>query len=158
MKKKSREHLPLEEEMDSQVGSEKRWTALEKIEWQQESLQTGGQRFPQHSNDGVREARETAAQRMSESGLLRYKEVLLKEKKANGVEVAETELSKLSHKTSDFLQYMDYLKTKAKTDALTWEFYRQKKWRGWRFRIFGKRKSSEDKFGKDCVILLFYGN
>jgi len=43
----------------------------------------------------------TTAQRNFESGLFRYKEFLLKEKRAQGVDAVETELSKLSHKTSN---------------------------------------------------------
>lgn len=50
------------------------------------------------------------------------------------------------------------------TEELTREFYQQKKWRGWKLRLYGRRKGSEDKllnrvesnFGKDCVI--YYGN
>ena len=41
--------------------------------------------------------RYTTAQRNLESGLLRYRWSLLKEKKARGVEAVEMELSKLSH-------------------------------------------------------------
>lgn len=108
--------------------------------------------------------RYTTAQRNFESSLLRYRQSLLKEKRAQGVEAVETKLSKLSHKTSDPVLYLDYLKTKADADVSTREFYLQKKWRGWKFRIFCRRKSSEERmlnrvektFGRDCII--FYGN
>ena len=48
--------------------------------------------------------RYTTAQRNFESGMLRYRKVLLKEKKKHGVEFAEKELSKLSYKTNDFFR------------------------------------------------------
>ena len=108
--------------------------------------------------------RYTTAQKNFESGLVRYRKTLLKEKRAVGVEAVETELSKFSHKTSNPVNYMHYLKAKADADALTGEFYCHKKWRGWKFRIFCKRKSSEkrminrveEKFGSNCTI--FYGD
>ena len=73
------------------------------------------------------------------------------------MEAAETKLSKLSHRTCDFLQYADYLKVKAEIDALTRDFYLQKKWRGWKFRIFARSEDKmlnrvEEKFGSDYVI------
>ena len=106
----------------------------------------------------------TTKQRNFESGLSRYNAVLLREKKKYGVEQAETELSSFSHKTSCPDKYLDYLKAKARADAATRCFYLQRLWRNWRFRIFCKRKSSEDvllnrtmrTFGEECVI--FYGN
>ena len=78
--------------------------------------------------------RYTTAQRNFQSGLTRYREVLLKEKRSFGVEAAEPKLSKLFHRTCDFLQYTDYLKVEADTDALNHDFYLQKKWRGWKLR------------------------
>ena len=50
------------------------------------------------------------------------------------------------------------------TDQCTQAYYRQEKWRSWKFRIYCHRNSSEDKlfnamekaYGADCTI--FYGN
>ncbi len=93
--------------------------------------------------------------------MLRCRQLLLKEKRDCGVEAAEAQLSKLSHRTSSPDLFMEYLKAKAVTDAQTSKFYLKKKWRGWKFRLFCRRKSSEDrrveqKFGRDSVII--YGD
>ena len=60
--------------------------------------------------------------------------------------------------------YADYLSSRSKSSRQLAEFYEQEKWRGWRFRIFCARKSSEDRmlnrisdtYGRDCTI--YYGN
>ncbi len=57
----------------------------------------------------------------------------------------------------------EYLKSKSECDCSTKRFYLQKRWRNWRFRLYCKRKSNNDKlmnsvekvYGKDCII--FYG-
>lgn len=105
-----------------------------------------------------------AAQRNFESGLTRYKKVLAKEKRKDGIEAAEAALSLHSHRMSDFSGYLAYLAAKAKTDAATGEFYRQEKWRGWKFRMFCRRRSSKARFlnrveatyGADCTV--YYGD
>ena len=72
--------------------------------------------------------------------------------------------SPLSHKSSSPAEYLNYLKAKARVDALTRSFYFKKLWHNWHFRIYCRRRSSEDLFlnrvtmtyGEDCLI--FYGD
>ena len=108
--------------------------------------------------------RYTSKQRICESGLSRYKEVLLKERKAEGVEELETELSLHTHKTADEKDFLAYLVAKQKCDKKTSQFYNTAKWRRWKFRLFCRRKQSEDIFlnrikqyyGSNCTI--YYGD
>ena len=100
--------------------------------------------------------RYTSRQRSCESGLAQYSGILLKEKE--GVEELETELSLQSARTIDEAEFLPYLRAKQKCDA---ELYRDvnDKWRRWKFRLFCRRKSSEDlflnsisaHFGPDCT-------
>lgn len=111
-----------------------------------------------------RKLRYTSSQRAFESKLLRYREVLEKEKEKNGIVQKEAELSRHCHKTVDPSAYFQYLLTKSRIDAETREFYLQEKWRSWRFRIFCNKRSSEDRlcntisktFGSASII--HYGN
>ncbi len=105
-------------------------------------------------------------QRNFESKLSRYREILSLEKKRAGVDALETKLSLCPNgsRTNDHEGFLTYLKEKREFDRKAGEFYRQEKWRSWRFRIFVNRKKSEDGFlnriestyGKDATI--YYGD
>lgn len=92
--------------------------------------------------------------RPGRENLDRYRNMLNREKKCVTVEALEIRLSKFSCRT----RVPRMFDRKAKV------FYRQQKWRRWRFRLFCNRKSSETRFlnrvastyGPDCIIL--YGN
>ena len=104
--------------------------------------------------------RYTSQQRIFESKMKRYREVLNLEKGRHGISEVEAELSKHNHRTVDPSKYREYLVAKSKADKLTESFYRQEKWRNWKFRIHCHRRSSEDKFcnrmaetyGRDCTV------
>ena len=108
--------------------------------------------------------RYTSRQRICESGLSRYKAVLLKERKAEGVEELETQLLLHSHKTVDEKDFLAYLVAKQKCDNKTSQFYNAAKWRRWKFRLYCHRERSEDIFlsmikqcnGSDCTV--YYGD
>lgn len=87
--------------------------------------------------------RYTTSQRTFESRLTRYKAVLCKEKKRCGIERIESVLSLHSWRTNDLNKYTEYLQAKAEVNRLTLDFYRLQKWRGWMFRLFCKKRSSE---------------
>lgn len=107
----------------------------------------------------------SARQRAFESKLCRYKRVLLKEKIAAGIETLETELSKFSHRSNHFGEFLLYLEAKRAFDRKAEKFYNQEKWRGWKFRLFCNRKSSEARFvnkvastyGEKCLKLVKTG-
>ena len=76
----------------------------------------------------------------------------------------DSSVNTLSWRMNDPGKYLEYLLEKAHVDALTRDFYREEKWRSWKFRLFCNRKSSEDRFldrverfyGRDCT--LYYGD
>ena len=76
--------------------------------------------------------------------------------KKSGVDKWEIHLSKFSHKTTDYDEYLRCLKEKAESDLSTLSFYLRS---NWRFRMFLKRKSCEERlmnrvktnYGKDCI-------
>ncbi len=78
----------------------------------------------------------------------------------SGIDAIESRLSVHTWKTNDPSKYLAYPLEKAQVDELTRKFYTQEKWRGWKFRMFCSRKSSEDRFlnriadryGKDCRV------
>ena len=90
--------------------------------------------------------------------------MLEKEKKKANVLALERGLSMYSYKTNSAAKYADYLKEKARVDEQTRSFYRDEKWRKWKFRLYCYRKSSEDRllnriaenYGPNCRI--FYGD
>ena len=71
---------------------------------------------------------------------------------------------RLSHKTVNWEAYHEYLITKREVDILTNPFYLQERWRAWKFRLYCKCRSSENRFfnrlektfGPDCK--LYYGD
>ena len=77
--------------------------------------------------------------------MLRYQEVLKKEKEKNGIAKKEAELSRHHHRTVDPDAYLQYLLAKSRIDAETREFYLQEKWRTWKFRMHCSKRSSEDR-------------
>ena len=97
-------------------------------------------------------------QRNFKSGLSRFNAVLLREKKRYNIR-----RSSLLFLTEQAVQ-KSTLKAKARSDASTRSFYLKRLQCNWRFRIFCKRESSEQRltnrmattYGEDCVI--FYGN
>ena len=109
--------------------------------------------------------RYTSAQRNYESKLKRYTHVLLVEKsKVPAVIEAHVALSLHRRKTNDLKEFEKYLEAKSLYDKRTAFFYKQDRWRGWKFRIYSNRKRSEQTFcnrvaetyGEDCT--LFYGD
>ena len=100
--------------------------------------------------------RYTMRQRSFGSRLTRYREVLTRERE---IEAEETRLSMCSHRTNDEKEFLAFLHAKRDCDEKTGPFYTAKKWRNWKFRIFCRRKKSEDLFlervsgvyGPDCM-------
>lgn len=111
-----------------------------------------------------RKLRYTSKQRMFESGLARYREIMDREKRKASIHLKEAALSKLKHNTVDPEAYFAYLLAKSRVDDETRAFYLQEKWRSWKFRMYCRRKGSEDSllnqmegiFGPSCT--LFYGD
>ncbi len=100
-------------------------------------------------------------QKNFESGLLRYRHVLQREKsKEASVLEAESLLSSCFSRSNDASQYKRYLSECASCEKVMNDFYGKEKWRGWKFRIYCKTRSSRDKlmnkmektYGKDCTI------
>ncbi len=105
--------------------------------------------------------RYTCRQRRFEGKLPRHLRVLEKEKaETDGPLQTERDLSKHSRKTNRHGRFLAYLAEKKLHDEWTSSFYLEKKWRGWKFRLYCNRKKSEDmflnrvveKYGKDCVL------
>lgn len=102
----------------------------------------------------------TACQRNFESKLVRYRKVLSEEKDKNRVYELETYLSQFEGKSNDPTKYEEYLKARVEVGKHLGDFYRQQRWRGFKFRMYCHRKSSEqrllnriaDKYGDDCEI------
>ncbi len=93
------------------------------------------------SDERGRSLRYTCRQR---SKLQRYLEVLKLEKdKEEGLAKAERDLSEHSRKTNEFVSY---LREKKLHDDSASSFYRQTKWRGWKFRIYCSKSKSQDSF------------
>ena len=73
-------------------------------------------------------------------------------------------MSSFSWRTNDSDKYYEYLMAKVRVDRLTRDFYRESRWRNWKFRMFCNRRSSEDRllnriaetYGDTCKI--YYGN
>ena len=111
-----------------------------------------------------RTLRYTSSQRTFESGLTRYRKVIEREKNKKGISQIEAKLSRLCFRTVNWETYKEYLLTKRDVDAETVPFYLQERWRAWKFRLYCKRRSSEDRlieklkktFGPDCK--LYYGD
>lgn len=90
--------------------------------------------------------------------------VLEMEKKKCGITDLEDSLSALLSRSNDPVCYRDYLLAAVSAEGRLNAFYRQEKWRGWKFRMFCLKKSSLDKlldrisdaYGRDCCI--YYGD
>ncbi len=110
------------------------------------------------------DVRYTARQRQFESKLSRYKLVLKLEKEKSGIAQLEALLSKQDSRSRDPDRYLQYLLAAKTMEERMNSFYRQEKWRGWKFRIYCNKKSSEykllnriaDRYGSDCSI--YFGN
>ena len=108
--------------------------------------------------------RYSSRQRMFESKLSKYRQVLEREKQTHGISEAEIPLSKHSHRTVHSESYLQYLLIKKRVNSETNSFYPLEKWRNWKFRIYCNKKSSEDRlcnrigntFGHNCEP--FYGD
>ncbi len=106
--------------------------------------------------------RYTTRQRNFESGLTRYRWVITKERRSGGIEALETDLSLQTCKTTNEEDFLSYVAAKRVCDEGTRSFYHQPKWRRWKFRMFCRRKTSEDRFlkrvadtyGSDCTVYL----
>ena len=106
--------------------------------------------------------RYTTRQRNHESSLTRYRWVLTKERRSGGIEALETELSLQTCRTTNKADFLSYIAAKRACDEQMRSFYRQPKWRRWKFRIFCRRKTSEarflhivaDTYGPDCTVYL----
>ena len=94
-------------------------------------------------SDGIT-LRYTSRQRLFESRLIRYREILRKDRA--GVTESEAKLSKHSHRVNDAEEFMKYLEQKKIFDDSTSDFYRGHVWRKWWLRLHSARKSSEDRF------------
>ena len=113
--------------------------------------------------DGTK-LRYTSRQRTSESLVFRYRDVLQKLNKENDVNTLIAELSQHSHRTNDPEKFFAYLEAKKRFDEKTRDFYRRERWRNMRFRIFSRRKGSQDRFldrvastyGPECYV--YYGD
>jgi hypothetical protein len=68
--------------------------------------------------------------------------VLPKEKKKCGIDGMESMLSSHSWITNDPSKYAKNLQVKMEVDRLTCNFYRLQKWKGWKFRMFCRRKAA----------------
>ena len=79
--------------------------------------------------------RYTACQRNFESKLMRYRKVLSEEKDKNCVTELETYLSQFDGKSNDPLKYEEYLKARVMVEKRLGDFYKQQKWRGFKFRM-----------------------
>ena len=90
--------------------------------------------------------------------------MLSEEKDKKGIKELETHLSRFEGKSNDPLKYEEYLKARVEVGKRLESFYRQRKWRAFKFRMYCNRKSSEqrllnkiaEKYGEDCEIM--YGN
>lgn len=103
--------------------------------------------------------RYTSIQRVVELGLRRYRAVVKKEKEKCGVQI---NISLRSSKVNNFLLYILRLSERYKKEMD--DFYRQLKWRRWKFRMYIGRvkslnrliKKIENTHGGQCH--LFYGD
>jgi len=108
----------------------------------------------------------TSPQRMRESKSKRNKQILLREKKKNGITVLETKLATSNSKTVDYDKFKTYLVEKDKLNKETKTFYQQKKWRKMNFRTYSYGQKSIDKFlnriekiyGSPEEVIIGYGN
>ena len=108
--------------------------------------------------------RYTARQKQFESGLTRYLRVLEKEKRKWGITSIEATLSRQLSRRNDSLEYKGYLLAAAACEDKMNTFYRQERWRGWKFRLYCRGRSSQDRlmnrisdtYGPYCHI--YYGN
>jgi len=114
-------------------------------------------------NEGI-SVRYTSCQKQFESGLVRYRHVLEKEKRKVGIIETESNLSCRLSRSNDPLEYKGYLLAAAACKDQLNAFYRQERWRGWKFRLFCRGRSSRDRllnrisdaYGPNCRI--HYGN
>ncbi len=110
----------------------------------------------------------TACQRNVESKLTRHRKVLSLEKKRFGINELEASLCSLNGKSNKASEYKEYLVAKARIEKKMNSFYHQEKWRGFKFRIFCHRRSSEHKllnriackYGDNCmrICIVKFGN
>ena len=107
----------------------------------------------------------TSRQRLFESRVVRYRQVLEMEKRRAGIDALEAKLSEHSARTNNLVEFFSYLAAKKLFgESEAGKFYVQDRWRNWRLSMFSARKSSEERFintvkttyGKDTTI--YYGN
>ena len=106
----------------------------------------------------------TAPQRKKESKSKCNQQILLLERKRNGIIEKETQLSFQNSKSVDYEKFKIYLVEKDKLNKETTEFYRKEVWRKMKFRQYSYGKKSVDiflnkikeTFGSN--ILIGYGN
>ena len=102
----------------------------------------------------------SARQRNFESKLTRFRTVLESEKKKAGIDKLESSLSQFFGKSNVASEYEEYLVARATVENKLTRFYGKEKWRGFKFRIFCYRRSSEHmllnrialKYGGRCVV------
>jgi hypothetical protein len=106
----------------------------------------------------------TAPQRKIESKLKCNQRILNKEKKKNGINEKETQLSIQNSKSVDYEKFKTYLVEKDKLNKETTEFYKREVWRKMKFRSYSYGKKSIDTFLNKIKetfgdnILIGYGN
>jgi hypothetical protein len=106
----------------------------------------------------------TAPQRKIESKLKCNQRILNKEKKKNGINEKETQLSIQNSKSVDYEKFKTYLVKKDKLNKETTEFYKRDVWRKMKFRSYSYGKKSIDTFLNKIKetfgdnILIGYGN
>ena len=85
-------------------------------------------------------------------------------RKREKITATEATLSHQLSRSNDSLEYKGYLLAMAACEDKLNAFYRQERWRGWKFRLYCRRRSSQDRllnrisntYGPDCHI--YYGN
>ena len=106
--------------------------------------------------------RYSSRQRMFESKLSRYRQVLEREKQTHGISEAEIHFQNTATALSIPSPTCNTYSSEKRVDSETNSFYLLEKWRNWKFRIYCNKKSSEDRlcnrigntFGHNCE--LFY--
>ena len=95
---------------------------------------------------------------------MHYRRLLQEEKGQKGIFSLEQEVSKTYSRSNDPHQYLVHLVASEKVFEALNHFYTAHRWRNWKFRLYSKKKKSEDKlcnritkkYGERCRI--YYGN
>lgn len=115
-------------------------------------------------NEAKKKLRYTSIQRKVESENKKYNSIIRSKKFHAGIAKLETIVSNYNSKTVNYEEFKKYIKAKTELNDLVKEFYQDIKFRKFKWRVWGRQRSSEDKFinnigksfGQD--ILICYGD